>query len=150
MTVSAATFRAVFSEFADTAAYPAPAIDYWLTLAGKMMDAARWGDLLDHGTSLFVAHRLALQSRNTRDAQFGKTPGAAFGPVSSKGVDKVNISFDTASAAEENAGFWNLTTYGQEYIRLARIVGMGPVQIGLPSAEVQEYYGGFYAGPYLG
>lgn len=150
MTVTVDSFRAEYPEFADAGRYPSPMLQTAIVLAGKMMDGARWGDLLDHGTSLVVAHRATMRRKAMVDATFGKIPGAASGPVSSKGVDKVNMSFDTAAVNEEGAGHWNLTTYGQEYIRLARIIGMGPVQIGAPDANSSAPTGGFYAGPFLG
>ena len=44
--------------------------------------------------------------------------------------DDVSFSYDSASAAELNAGHWNSTIYGKRYIALVRMVGAGPVQIG--------------------
>lgn len=150
MAVTVESFRAEYPEFSDAAAYPTPSLQASIVLAGKMMDAARWGDLLDHGTSLIVAHRAVRQRRASVDARFGKVPGMASGPVASKGVDKVNMSFDTGAVNEEGAGHWNLTTYGQEYIRLARMIGAGPVHVGAPDPNSSAPTGHFYAGPFLG
>lgn len=151
MTVTVASLRSAMPEFSDAAVYPDPQISFWLDLAPKVFDAGRWGELLDHGMSLFIAHNLVLQSRATKDAQFGKAPGQASGPVTSKSVDKVSISYDVSSAAEEGAGSYNLTVYGQQYIRLARIIGAGPVQIGALEPGSQSLYAGsVYAGPYVG
>lgn len=129
MTVTPTTLRALFPEFASTTAYPDASITSWLAVAALQLDPGRWGTLLDFGTTLYACHRIALAARNAKIAQFGGNPGQASGPVSSKSVDKVSESFDTASASEEGAGFWNLTTYGQEYIRLARQVGAGPMTV---------------------
>lgn len=151
MTVTAASFREMFAEFADAAKYPSPRIDAYITLAAKMMNAGRWGDLADYGAMLFVAHHVSLQAKRVRDSRFGKAPGQAGGIVNNKSVDKVSIGFDTQSTAEEGAGHWNLTAYGQEYIRMAKIVGMGPVQVGAPSdGEGASMYQSAYAGPYQG
>jgi hypothetical protein len=52
----------------------------------------------------------------------------AAGMVARKTVDKVSVTYDTASAMEEDAGHWNLTVYGTRFIRLARMVGTGGMQ----------------------
>lgn len=148
--VSISSFRAAFPEFGKLQDYADGQITFWLTLSTKMFDAGRWGELLDHGTMLFVAHNLALQKRAEKDAQFGKIPGQATGPVTSKSVDKVSVSHDTASIAEEGAGAFNLTTYGQQYIRLARLIGAGPVHFGHEPPGAAQWSPAAYAGPYLG
>lgn len=152
MTVTAASFRQVFPAFADTGKYSDPMVNFWITTASGLLDPGRWGTLLDYGTQLLVAHNLVLQGADLNTAAFGGNPGVASGPVSSKGVDKVNISFDTVSAAEDGAGAYNLTVYGQQFIRQARIIGMGPVQIDAQTNQagdggVSQYAGG-WAGPF--
>lgn len=149
MAVTPASIRALYPEFSNTSKYPDIMITNWVTVAASMINAARWGELTDYGTSLFVAHRLAVQARAVRAAQFGKTPGEATGPVTSKGVDKVNVSYDVSSVVEEGAGFWNLTTYGQEYIRQARLMGAGGMELAAPAEGAgQSLYAGPWAGPY--
>lgn len=150
MTVTASSFRLAFPEFANTSAYPDPRVDFWLSLSVNMFNVDRWGAMLDHGMMLLVAHNLALGARSLKDAEFGKTPGQASGPVNNKSVDKVSIGYDTTSATEENAGAYNLTIYGQQYIRLARLIGAGPVQVDVPTpGSSQSLYSGLpYTGPY--
>lgn len=151
MTVTAASFREMFTEFADAAKYPDVRLASFITLAGQMMNADRWGDLADYGAMLFVAHHVSLQAKRIKDARFGKVPGQASGIVNNKSVDKVSIGYDTQSTAEEGAGHWNLTAYGQEYIRLAKNMGIGPVQVGAPSeGDGVSMYSSAYAGPYQG
>lgn len=145
MTVTPASLRALYPEFADPARHTDATINQWLGVAVNMLDAGRWGALLDFGTTLFVCHRLALGARAARVARIGGIPGQASGPVQSKSVDKVSESFDTSSAVEEGGGHWNLTIYGQEYLRQARIVGAGPTTVGL---EIGNSPTGVYAGPY--
>ena len=126
MTVTAASFRTAFPEFADTSKYPDASITFWITAAVSLQDPGRWGNLIDLGTQLFVAHNVVLQARNVKTSSVGGFPGQATGPVSAKSVDKVSENFDTQSAAEADGGHYNLTTYGQQYLRLARMVGAGP------------------------
>ena len=129
MTVTAASFRVDFPEFASTGTYPDATVNFWLGLSGKMLDANRWGDLLDYGTELFVAHNLTLAVRDQKASAFGGVPGAGHGVLASKTIDKVSMSYDTALAGVEGAGNWNLTTYGTRYIQLARMVGAGGLQL---------------------
>lgn len=148
MTVTASSFRVMYPEFGDSTAYPDGQISAWISQALLQQDAGRWGALIDLGTMLFTAHNLVLSARAQTEASFGKPPGQASGPVSNKSVDKVSIGYDTGSAAEENGGAWNMTVYGQQFLRLARQIGIGPVQSapGPYCGVGSSMYA--YAGPY--
>lgn len=123
-----ATFRTDFPEFASNALYPDAQITFWLNLGVKLLPECRWQDLLDAGLELFTAHNLVLERQAQASAATGAPPGVAAGMVSAKSVDKVSVNYDTASAMEADAGHWNTTTFGQRFIRLARMVGAGGVQ----------------------
>ena len=122
-------FRTNNPEFANVRYFPDAQIARWLAVGGKLLSADRWGELLDHGLELFVAHHISLTRQNQKTAAAGGSVGQSSGPVSGKTVDKVTVSYDTASATELNAGHWNLTTYGTQYIRLARMIGAGGLQL---------------------
>lgn len=123
-----ATFREDFPAFSNNGFYPDDQVTYWLNLGGKLLPADRWDDLLDDGLQLFVAHNLVLERGAQAAAANGAPPGQATGMVAGKTVDKVSVSYDTSAAMELEAGHWNLTIYGQRFIRLARMVGAGGVQ----------------------
>ncbi len=147
ITLDAVTFRELFPEFRDVAAYTDPMVELWLEIAGKLHDADRWGNLIDYGAGLFVAHNLALSAMDGRAAAAGGAPGqAASGIVSSKSVDKVSVSYDTSGAAEAGMGAWNLTSYGTRYIRLVNLIGIGPIQVGA-SPVIQSAAAGAWTGP---
>lgn len=133
MTATVDGFRAAFVEFSSQASYPSPQVSFWLTAASAQLDPGRWGALLDQGTYLFTAHNLSIQAKQIKTAAMGGVPGQAAGPLNSKSVDKVSMAFDTASAAEEGGGHWNMTIYGQQYLRLAKMVGAGPIMPGMPA-----------------
>jgi len=130
MSVTPQQLRYDYPEFASTSDYPNSQLEYWISIAYLLLDAARWGKLLDLGAALFVAHNIILEARNQAAAASGGVPGQSTGPVSSKSVDKVSVSYDTGSAIEPNAGHWNLTNYGTRFARLVKMFGAGPVQIG--------------------
>lgn len=147
-------FRAQFIEFASGDRYPNPMIEYWISIAKKLMNEARWGrfddpeSLAQFGIMNFVAHNITLERRAMDAADFGGVPGEATGPVNNKSVDKVSLGYDTQAAIELDAGHWNLTIYGTRFIRLLRQVGMGGLQIGTGCAPSQASAAGAWAGPW--
>lgn len=128
MAVDIAKFRADFPEFADTTAYPDPQVTFYLGLAGKLLNVARWVDLIDYGTELFVAHNLALERQAQTTAAKGGTPGMQQGALSGKTVGPVSATYDTSAGLELDGGHWNLTVYGTRFLRLVRMAGAGGVQ----------------------
>lgn len=134
MTATAATLRQHFPEFADETTYPDTNVEFWLGIAAKLVNESRWGELTDLGQELFAAHKLVLEFQAQASADTGSAPGTAQGGVvSGKSVDKVSVNYDTGAAAELDAGHWNMTTFGKRYIRLARMMGAGPIQVGVAS-----------------
>lgn len=127
-TLNYATFTTDFPEFANSQ-YPQGWFNFWLTVGQKMLNDCAWQDLVYQGLALFIAHQMALQLRNVKAAAFGGDAGANSGPIASKGTDKVNVSYDTGSASIEGQGHYNLTTYGTQFIMLARMVGAGGAQV---------------------
>lgn len=131
MTATAATLRAHFPEFTNTVDYPTAQIDFWLSIAVQMLNAGRWGGMLDAGAELYACHHIVLEARDVVTVAAGGVPGQNTGPVSSKSVDRVSIGYDTGAASEERGGHWNLTTYGTRYLRFARMFGAGSLQVGV-------------------
>lgn len=123
-------FRADFAEFGNEIAFPDLAIANWLNLAILMLNADRWGAAIDVGLELFTAHNLVLEAKASKAVASGGIPGMSTGPVSSQGAGDVSVSYDVGAGLEDDAGHWNLTVYGTRFIRMARMMGAGPVQIG--------------------
>ncbi|AOJ93099.1 hypothetical protein WK22_09345 [Burkholderia multivorans] len=122
-------FRQSFPEFNDTTTYPDSLIQFWMTVAVSLVNADRWGDLTDLGIALVTAHHLALAVKDQKMAAVGGVPGQVTGPQSSKAVDKVSASYDTAAVAIKDGGFWNATMYGVRYLSLAMMMGAGGMQL---------------------
>lgn len=132
MTVTAVTFRVDFPEFGTTpgsGAYTDARINFWLSIGTLLLNSTRWGDLLDHGMELFIAHHLTMDATNQKAAATGGNIGQTSGPLASKAVDKVSASYTTGEVTLETAGHWNLTTYGLQFYALLRIVGAGGIQL---------------------
>jgi hypothetical protein len=102
-------------------------VNFWASIAEKMLDLSRWGDLYTQGQSLYVAHNLSIQRRNIAGA--GSGGSTVTGAISSKSVGSVSVSYDNQVATMPNAGQWALTDYGLQYLQLARLIGAGAVQL---------------------
>lgn len=129
MTVTTSSFRQSFPEFGSDETFPDDQLSFWIGAAGTLLSADRWGALLDLGTILFVAHNVAIGARDAAAAAKGGVGGASGGVVASKSVDKVSVSYDTGAATIDGGGAWNTTAYGVRYLQLARMVGVGGVQL---------------------
>lgn|SRR5487761_1936775 len=150
MTIAAADFRGQFPIFANSTKYPDSQVTFYINLAYKLLNADRWGTMLDEGAALFTAHFLSVDALSSKAGVAG-VPGSAVGVVNSGSVDKVSYGRDVASVMEETAGHWGMSTYGLQYLRFARMMGMGPVHIGAgcdPSGL--GFYNGAWPGPYYG
>lgn len=122
------TFRSTFPEFANTTTYPDAQVTFWLTTGETMLNASIWGSLQDQGLLYYIAHNLVIQQRRAKTAAAGGAPGVASGNVSSKGVDKVNVGYDTEAIKLKNGGMYNQTDYGIQFLQLARMLGAVGIQ----------------------
>ena len=129
MATDTCEFKKVFPEFVDDNQYPPAQIDYWGSVADLRLNADRWGNLLTHGKYLFIAHNIALSAQAVAAANQGSSVLQSTGLIAGKSVGDVSISYDTGAVNEEGGGNYNLTRYGRELLRLARIVGIGGAQL---------------------
>lgn len=124
-----AAFRAAFPEFADISKYPDAMVTFWSTFATAQVNCNRWGSQVLMGIQLYTAHELVLAGQNQKAGVIGGTPGQQNGPATQKTVGSVSATYDGVATSEKDAGYWNLTTYGRQFIRLARIFGAGGAQL---------------------
>lgn len=122
-------FRASFPEFGDTARYPNSLIEFWSGLAVLQVRECVWKRAWIQGVSLYTAHELVLAGGNIKVSSVGGTPGQTGGIANNKTVGDATIGYDTVSTAEKDAGYWNLSNYGKQFIRLARIFGAVAIQL---------------------
>jgi len=132
-------FRQMFPEFADSSVYIDEQVQPWLSLANQSLNPFRWRQYYERAVGLFVSHELALSRMAQLQAQRGGAPGFGIGMVASKAVNGVSVSYNTSIGLIEGGGDLNLTIYGIQLLRLARMVGTGPVQVvGTDAANVSE------------
>lgn len=124
------TFRTDFPEFQSTATYPSTGVTFWLGIAANVVNSDAWGALSDLGVALFTAHNLVLEQQAQKAATAGGAPGAGqVGPIASKSIDKVSVSYDLSKALLEGGGDLNLTTFGSRFYRLSLMMGAGGLQV---------------------
>lgn len=132
MTVTATSFRAAFPAFKDPATYTDPEIAFWIAFALLRHNTERWGDLLDMGVQLFVAHNLSLEYNALAAQTSGQGAGAVVGILTSVNADGVSWA-RSAPQTRVDDGHWALTSYGMRWREMARMMGAGGLQIGVPS-----------------
>ncbi len=122
-------FRNAFPEFKSTEVYPTSMITFWAAIAEAQVRQCVWKTQWTAGVNLYVAHEITLAAQNAKQANFGGAPGTFGGPANSKTVGGASVGYDSSATSEKDAGYWNLTNYGKQFIRLARIFGAGVLQL---------------------
>lgn len=124
-----AKFRAEFPEFSNTTTYPTSQLEFWASVAERLVRKCVWGDMYEFGVKLYVAHEITLAAQNAKAAASGGVPGTSGGIANSKTVGSVSVGYDSTNTSEKNAGWWNLTNYGKQFYRLMQMFGMGAIQL---------------------
>ena len=127
--MDAAQFVIDFPEFSDIEQYPTAQITFWGGVAEKVVNENAWQDMYTLGVSLLTAHNLVFARANVKAAAIGGNVGGLGGQQSQKSVGDVSATIDTTSSAEKDAGNYNSTSYGKQFIRYARIFGAGAIQL---------------------
>ena len=128
--VSVSQFRSDFAEFADPSKYPDSLLTTWFSVAAQQLqNVDRWGTLLTMGQELMAAHYIAVAARDRDTGSIGGIPGQPSGLQTAKSVGDVCVSYDHTSVINPDAGFWNQTSYGQRYFKLAYMIGAGGLQL---------------------
>lgn len=103
---------------------PDATVDVAIGDAVPWFDVCRWGAFYAQGFAAFVAHMLTVDKANAA----GGASGAA-GPVSSKAVGDVSVSYATPTDVTTGDAYYMRTGYGQRYLVLRRMVGTGAVAV---------------------
>jgi hypothetical protein len=124
-------FRKDFPAFSDPTVYTEDALAFWIdvVLYQTPLNPRSWRNSLVLGQELYVAHMLTLERQNERQSQAGQAP-LALGPATSRSVGGVSVGYDSGSGAyTTDAGFWNMSTYGQRFYYFQNIAGIRPIQL---------------------
>lgn len=98
-------------------------IEFYIACACKMVNADCWGDKRECAVIWLAAHLMTVANGAS---------GGASGPVSSKTIDKISVSFATTTFDTSDAAYAS-TKYGQNYLAIRQTVLVVPVVgTGLP------------------
>lgn len=118
---------------------PDSMLTVFLNMCNNIVSEARWGESWRLAAGLFVAHYATLYLRTIKDNPEGSTSaegavgsGTLYGIISSATLGDASVSYDTSAATNltTNWGQWNLTSFGQQYASLAKMMCMGGAWIG--------------------
>lgn len=121
---TAADFKIRYPEFVDV---DDSRIEFFLDEAALEVSEPRWAAWFTKGVSALAAHLLKISLTINDDDGDGSIDELA--PVVSRAVGDVAITRGPYLSTNAGADYWNLTSYGREYIRLKRIVGIGAVAV---------------------
>ena len=108
-------------DFVAFAAESPATIAKWLVKAVPFFDVGRWGAWYSEGLGNWIAHRIVMS--NLRATQ--PTNRTDAGDTASKAVGPVSKSYDSMLINAQAKDPYMRTSYGQEFCRLRRLVGMG-------------------------
>lgn len=110
---------------------PQPVIQTYINLANASLQKAKWLDSWLLGMHFFIAHyvTLYLQSEGNPGGTAGQvaTSGLGKGIAVSKSAGDVSVGYETT--IDKEWGAWNLTSYGQQLVTIAKVIGMGPMYV---------------------
>lgn len=112
--------------FAEFAAEEDTRIELFIGVADPFFDADRWGGLYAEGVANFVAGKLAAANAA---ALLADGSGDTNSGIISKKVGDIQIGYSEAVLLAKMKDPFLGTTYGAEYMRLARLVGIGAVAV---------------------
>jgi uncharacterized protein DUF4054 len=100
----------------------------------------------DMGMELIICHFLALAAFRAQQAANGG-PALTRGAISSESAGPNSVNYDLSQVTQEDAGQWNLTPYGIDYVQMARYVGAAPTQA-IPTPNQNPLNGPAWIGPW--
>ena len=128
---SSSDFLAVYPKFTDLV--PGAVLTMFVNLATACLMKARWQDQWKFAMALFIAHycTLYLQSEGNpgSTAATVAASGLAKGVLVSKSAGDVSASMETLVGDWASWGAWVLTSYGQQLMTQAKMIGFGIMYI---------------------
>lgn len=115
MSITATQFKARFTEYAATAD---ARIDIFIADAVALLNETYWGTQYDLGLYYLSAHYLYLADKSAAGSKLNS------GPVASKAVDGVSISYTNTTSTDETDDYYRSSAYGQRYLALRGSLGV--------------------------
>ena len=113
-------FSSAFTrDFPEFASFPRGRVVWAILRAFDSVCERLFGRETTYARQLYAAHLLTVLGSGISGD--GTASGASpKGAIASKAVGSVSVSYDSATASESEAGYWNSTAYGRLYWQLLR------------------------------
>ena len=116
MSINLSQFRTRFPEFDSVAD---SIVNFAINDAADDMDVTRWGTRFDSGQLFLAAHYVSLSSTT------GVPVSGSAGAISQATTGPLSVTTNIPVAKNANEAMLSSTVYGQRYLRLRNMVGMG-------------------------
>lgn len=122
-------------DYEGNQAVPEFMIESYLDMANSCIKQSRWHKSWRVGMSLYIAHFCTLYIQSISDVESGAggiiEAGKTKGLDTSVSVGSVSVSTDYSLMTSNISGYtgWQLTSYGQQLIQLARLYGKGGMMV---------------------
>lgn len=100
-----------------------PTIQLAIDDAACLFNEVRWGCYYAQGVACYVGHIVLTEQKAASGT------AAAAGPVTGKRVGDVQVNYATAVFTKATDAFFATTPYGQRYMMLRRLVGIGALAV---------------------
>lgn len=129
---TAEDFLQMYPQFGNV---PVPVLQAYVQMGSESVLESRWHSKWRVALGLYIAHFLTLWAQTASAVPM--TPeqlsakGESKGPVMSKGVDGVSISYGQTAGGSDlaGAGSFKDTLFGQQFLTLAKYSGFGGMYI---------------------
>lgn len=125
MLIEPARFKLLLPEFASV---DDARLVVFIEKADPYFDVCRWGDLLEDGVLMLVAHTLSMADLRAKQAANPLGFANAMSQTGKK-VGDVSVTRDAGLMAKGQDEDLYLTPYGQTFLALRRQVGLGAVAV---------------------
>lgn len=93
-------------------------VGFFMDDAAAEISEARWGKLYTRGLFALTAHLLKMATETVESG------GAAAKNIAAETAGSLSVSY-VAPASTDDGSNYHLTAYGQEFLRLRKLVGVG-------------------------
>ena len=122
MAITPADFKIRYPEFDSIAD---ARVQTFLDEAILEVGEGAWGTLYEKGVFLLAAHMLAIDQLN----QSSGGGGSVVGELTSRKIGDVTVTLASSQSSNDDDKWYTRTTYGAEYLRLKKRMGMGIVAV---------------------
>lgn len=128
-------FFRIYPQFQGVEGLSNDIIEMYISFANEVVNIERWGNQWNLGMCLFIAHFCTVYLMSYTQPQGTAASviaaGQTKGLVSSKSVGDVSVSYDFSLAMNDVTtwGQFNLTTFGNQFVSIAKLMSKGGMYV---------------------